>query len=194
MVHAVELPDFRIAERGSCSRLFLERGLSNFQDAALYVRALPYRRTSVPRDCMSVLREGCGTCSGKHALLASLAEEQAQPVDLLLGIFALGPQNSPRLAPILSAYELEFIPECHAYLRWKGRRLDFTGERFPLEPADAFLNEEQVAPAALAACKDVFHKRFLEEWLARSGLAARFDLQTLWAVREECIAALIGST
>ena len=52
--------------------------------AVTYIRRLPYGRNTDRSDILRVLREGKGTCSTKHALLACLAQEQGIPLELTL--------------------------------------------------------------------------------------------------------------
>jgi hypothetical protein len=52
---------------------FAARGVADFRAAGRYLQHLPYGRTADRADFVAVLREGRGTCSTKHALLAALA-------------------------------------------------------------------------------------------------------------------------
>lgn len=65
------LVQFDITPTGEVSREFLTHGLVHFRQAAQFVKQLPYGRNTDRSDYRLVLSEGRGTCSTKHALLAS---------------------------------------------------------------------------------------------------------------------------
>lgn len=188
----MQIPDFPIAPAGPVSQAFLALGCSRFDQAALHVRELPYGRLVTRGDFLAVLREGRGTCSGKHALLATLAEEQRQPVELWLGFFRQVPENSPRIAAVLNPAGLAWYPELHCYLKWQGQRLDFTGKGVPIDPKMALFDEQQIVPAQIETYKTDYHRRYLPGWIEREGLAGRFDAESLWKIREACINARSG--
>jgi hypothetical protein len=181
--------DFEIKPTGRLSQELLSRGIKTFASACQYVRALPYGRNSSRSNRLLVLTEKKGTCSGKHALLAELASEQEKPVELVLGIFRMTGQTTPPVQSILEQYELDYLPELHTYLRIDGSRLDFTGPENPIEPIFEFLVEKTIQPNDVETLKTNFHKDFLEDWLRSEGLDDRFDLESIWNIREECIAA-----
>jgi hypothetical protein len=183
------IPEFPIHDRGPVSRGFLAQGLDSFAKAAMHVRMLPYGRNSNRTDRILVLTEGRGTCSGKHALLAELAAEQGQPLELLLGFFRQAPENHPRVAAVLQKHGLAWYPEFHCYLRWQGQRLDFTGKSSPIEPDRELFDELVIRPDQVEEFKTEHHRHYLAEWLQREGLASRFDLAAIWAIREACIGA-----
>ena len=76
----------RLTSDGEISRLARSHGLGTFADAVQHVRSIPYGRISDRSDYRLVLREGRGTCSMKHALLAALAQENGLAVSLTLGV------------------------------------------------------------------------------------------------------------
>jgi hypothetical protein len=58
------------------------------------------------------------------------------------------------------------------------------------EPIDRFLHEEPITIDQIGAYKIDVHRRFLAEWITRSGVAQGRGLDDLWRIREACIAAL----
>ena len=168
----------------------MDRGISSFVEACEYVRLLPYGRNTNRTDRLLVLEEQCGTCSGKHALLAELALEHGQPIDLMIGIFRMTKYTHPQVSTILDQHNLEYLPELHTYFRIGGKRLDFTGIDSPIEPAVDFVTEKRIAPHQVEKFKTAFHKEYLGEWLkSTEGLAKRFNPDSIWRIREMCIAA-----
>jgi hypothetical protein len=67
---------------GPLSADIVARGANDLRAAGRYLQTLPYGRTADRADFRTVLREGKGTCSTKHALLASIADEQHLPTSI----------------------------------------------------------------------------------------------------------------
>ena len=118
--------------------LFQAAGIHDFAAAARHVLTLPYGRIADRRNLRLVLKEGRGSCTTKHALLAELACEQGIEVDLTLGIYEMSERNTPGVGRVLSAYGLEYMPEAHCYLRHESGRIDVTGVPAGAEPIDHF--------------------------------------------------------
>ena len=183
------LPDVPLAPRGPDSRALLARGLSRYRAAARYLHELPYGRNRDRADWRLVLPEGRGTCSTKHALLASVAAEQELDVALVVGIYDLCEANTPGVGVVLARHGLASLPEAHCYLRSGGQRIDVTRAVTPAEPIAHVHREWDIAPDEIGARKLALHRSFLADWLdARPELGLSPD--ELWAIREACIAAL----
>jgi len=179
-----DVPDLVIGE-GNISSLFKAKNLMSYHQACDYVWHLPYGRTSDPYNFESVLTEGKGTCSSKHALLKLLADEIGLDIELVMGIYPMKENNTPGVGVILEKSKFEYVPEAHCYLRYEGSRVDLT--RFGAEAAEEineFFTEVQLQPKELATVKAKIHRQFLVEKYGEG----EFDL--IWQVREACIAAL----
>ena len=72
-IGAEAIPNVALQTAGDTTTLFLARGIATLREAARYLWALPYGRVSNALQPDLVLHEGRGTCTTKHALLASLA-------------------------------------------------------------------------------------------------------------------------
>jgi len=176
---------------GSCelSREFLALGLEDYRASARFVHHLPYGRNADRADFRLVLTERRGTCSTKHALLAALAAEQKLPVHLTLGIYEMSERNTPGVGAVLDRHRLAHVPEAHCYLTYEGIRIDVTREAAdPKEPIARFLYEETIALSQIGEYKVAMHQRWMRKWVARE-LPNR-EWQSIWKIREECIAAL----
>jgi hypothetical protein len=138
-----------------------------------------------------VLTEQKGTCSSKHALLSILAEENAlQNVELIVGIYLLSAETNPQAAQVLAKYKLTNLPECHVYLRYKGKRFDFTFPSQSIAPIEnKIVREQRIEPQQVIDWKIVIHKDYLTRWLARNP-SIPYDLNQIWEIREEIIAHL----
>jgi len=186
------LPPVAFQPAGPLSTAISARGITDFQAAGRYLHALPYGRTADRADFRAVLREGKGTCSTKHALLAALAHEQALPVVLMLGIYAMHERNTPGVGAVLARSGLVSLPEAHCYLMYAGLRIDVTRSGAdPTEPSSQFLHEEAIAPAQIGAYKVTLHRHWLQDWVSNHREVLKgLDFEDVWRIREACIAAL----
>lgn len=83
------------------SGFFVDFPFANFPDACTFIKNLPYRRNADKADIFCVLKDGFGTCSSKHAFLKYYADECCIPeVQLMLEIFKMGAQNTPKVSPV----------------------------------------------------------------------------------------------
>jgi hypothetical protein len=163
-------------------------GFISFDQLAEHVRLLTYERTVNSQDPAAVLREGRGTCSSKHRLLAAVAQDSGRfDVKLMIGIYEMSEDNTPGVGSVLSAASITSIPEAHCYLSVQGDRLDFTGlAPGTLSPFTALIAESVVSPPDLTETKSRLHRQALDAWARAHGTTA----ELAWATREACIAAL----
>ncbi len=186
----MEPVNFTITTGKPISDHFLEMGIADFERATNYIRSLPYSRNSNKYDLTTVFADGCGTCGTKHALLKQLVEENEFPgVKLMLGIFKMDGNYSSKIAATLAKYKLDYMPEPHNYLSYYGELLDYT--TLKSKPDDFRKNlivELEIQPDQITDFKVSYHKEFLGKWLAENQLP--YDLDELWAIREQCIADL----
>src|SRR5216684_2180856 len=174
---------------GDISAAFIQTGSLDYRAAARFVSRLRYGRNSLARDPLVVLREGRGTCSTKHALLHRLATEQDLEIALVVGIYEMNAQNTPGVGGVLESYALASLPEAHCYLRFRGKRIDVTAENGGLRELKFFL-EEDIVPEQIGEYNAALHREFLKRWITEGNAAGPWDLEELWQIREECIAAL----
>jgi hypothetical protein len=177
---------------GEISDAFVQFGSLDYRAAARFVSRLPYGRNTIIHRPLAVLQEGRGTCSTKHALLRRLAIEQSLSVVLVLGIYEMHERNTPGVGSVLEKHGLESLPEAHCYLRFRESRIDVTRpiDADPPERITRFLHEEDITPEQIGDYKTAVHRQFLRRWMTESGNARRRDLDEVWRIREECIAAL----
>jgi hypothetical protein len=177
---------------GPLTTAVMARGLTDFRAAGHYLQRLSYGRTTPRADFTAVLRQGKGTCSTKHALLAALAQEQGFALVLTLGIYEMHERNTPGVGPVLERHGLVCLPEAHCYLTYEGERIDITrAGTDPAEPIVRFLHEEAITPAQIGGYKVARHRQFLRYWMASNAQAiGGRGFEALWKIREACIAAL----
>jgi hypothetical protein len=186
MMGVERLPDFALDAFGEVGLRFAALGITGYRDAARYVLGLPYGRNSDRSDWRLVLKERCGTCSTKHALLTELARENDRPVSLVLGIYEMDEINTPGVGPVLQRYRLRCVPEAHCHVVYEGTRVDLTRNVQGARPIDDFLYEEEIAPEQIGQYKVDKHRHFVRRWAEERGL----EFEQIWRVREECIVAL----
>ena len=172
------------------SDAFVQAAVLDYRAAARFVSYLPYGRNTNVSDPRIVMREHRGTCSTKHALLRRLAAEQHIDVVLVLGIYEMNERNTPGVGPTLQKYKLATLPEAHCYLRYRGNRIDVTREIDPPEAMTALLVEEDIDPEQIGDYKTTLHRQFLRQWISEAEAASGRELDEIWRIRQECIAAL----
>lgn len=182
----------RLTPGGLVSTAFLSLAQADLRAAGRYVCELPYGRNTRPDDPLAVLNERRGTCSTKHALLRRLAIEQGIDLVLMLGIYEMNERNTPGVGCVLQRHGLKALPEAHCYLRIGNKRIDVTRQRVrsDVEPISHFLHEEQIEPSQITIYKIGVHKTFLQQWVNERPSLGELSLASIWAIREECIAAL----
>jgi thiol-disulfide isomerase/thioredoxin len=180
--------NFEIKPCGEISNEFLGRGISTFQAACQFIASLPYGRNLDKTDLKTIFSDHCGTCSTKHALLKTLAQEnELEGITLVLGIFKMNAQNTPAIAETLKKYNLEFLPEAHTYLKFDNEIMDFTKSTSSASDFEKnLLLEVAITPNQISNYKVAFHKAFLKQWILENP-AVEYDLDALWRIREQCI-------
>lgn len=180
--------DFELTSDEIYSTAFRERGIRTFSDACTFIHELPYGRNANRSDFLLVLNEEKGTCSSKHALLASLALENGiGQVELIVGIFMMSSETNPSLGAFFSDKSYSSIPEAHCYLNYKGERFDFTALNFDKDKiAPKIVREQRIDPNQVSDWKIMIHKHYLEGWLKRNP-GIELSLDELWKDREEAI-------
>jgi hypothetical protein len=98
-------------------------------------------------------------------------------------------ENTPGVGGVLDKYRLASLPEAHCYLRYRGSRIDVTHTSSGRRELK-FFHEEEITPEQIVEYKISLHRQFLQQWIGENDLAGVRDLEVLWQIREECIAAL----
>ena len=178
------LPDADLDPGGPLSARFIAQGAWRYRDAARLVWGLPYGRPA-RSGLDAVLRDGRGTRSTKHALLAALADEAGLDVGLRLGLYLMDGQNTPGVGPVLRAHGLAAVPEAHCVLAVGDDRVDLArpGVR---PPVPEFVEEEAIRPDQVGAYERDWHRRRLGAWAEAHDL----DPAVVWAAREAAVARL----
>lgn len=184
------LPNFRISEKGSVSDRFRKKDIDTFHDAVRYINSLPYGRNRNPEKPFTIIVEGIGTCSTKHACLKILAEENnINSIELHVSIYAMNGVNTPSAGKVLKRYNLKYLLAAHTYLSYAGKRFDFThpGNNNNLWENDILI-EIPLDSDQIGDWKNTYHKSVLIDWIKRDKIP--YTLDEVWIIREKCIDTL----
>lgn len=185
------LPDKAI-ESGAVSDRFISLGIYRFLDACRYVHHLPYGYNSDRDDLMILFEEKMGSCTTKHAIIASLAEEASLPVAKKIGIYAMTEAIVTGTDKILKRYGLPYVPMVHCFLAFDRYRVDLTegNNNGKNRSIDNFLHVEQV-PANISAKEEYrcYRQALKEVVLARKEMQG-VEIKQILHAREEGLALL----
>ena len=181
------------AQAETLSALLIERGIATWDEAITHIRHLPYGRNVNRKDFSLVITEGKGTCSSKHAALKIIADENnIKGVQLILVMYKMTQENTPKIGDYIKKSGLSYIPEAHCYLQINGERLDYTAPASSINRIEnAILSETEIKPNQVCEWKVDFHKRFIKDW--RISEKIKMDFNAIWNVREKCIESLSNS-
>jgi hypothetical protein len=159
------LPDEPITDAGAIANKFLELGIDRFQAACDYVHQLPYGYNSDRDDLMILFKENMGTCTTKHAVVATLAVELNLPVTKHIGIYAMTETIVSNADEIVHRFGLPYVPMVHCFLQHDAHRVDLTeGNRNGKKCAiDDFLFTTLVAPDISAKQEYLLYRQTLEQ-------------------------------
>lgn len=180
--------DFEISGAGAVLKEVQQHGFNSFLKFAEFIRQLPYGRPTYANDILVPVKEGRGTCSSKHRLLAVVAHECGCPeIKLIVGLYEMSDQNTPGVGAVLAQKELDSVPEAHCYLQLDNQRYDFTGLDSGISsPFETLLQESIVSPKHLYEVKLALHQKAMRAWAESHALS----FEDAWEVREACIRAL----
>ncbi len=141
-------PNPIITNKGIISPTFINLGINTFWDACKYVHDVPYRYNSTTEDILILFKEGFGSCTTKHAVIATLGEELNIPVYKMIGIYAMTEDIVTGTNLILEKYHLPYLPMIHCFLIYDSYKVDLTdgnnnGKNRSIEE---FLFTEKVIP------------------------------------------------
>jgi hypothetical protein len=186
------LPESGITPVGIISKEFLKMNISSFHSACAYVHSMPYGYNAHRDDLMSLFNEGKGTCTTKHAVIASLAVELGLPVHKHVGIYAMTEALVSGANTILRKYTLPYLPMVHCYLVHESHRVDLTegnanGKNGSIEE---FFFSEKVSPIILAKEEYLLYRNVLKNQILTRRELDGVSIKTILQAREEGLALL----
>ncbi len=185
-------PNAAIEGEGTVSRAFDALGVSTFHDACRYVHHLPYGYNSDRDDLLILFKEKMGSCTTKHAVIATLAEELGLPVRKEIGIYAMTEAVVTGTDRILEAHKLPYLPMVHCYLTFDRHRVDLTeGNRNGKNTAiGTFLHTEAVIANISAKDEYLLYRRALKDRILLREELGGVDIKTVLRAREQGLALL----
>jgi hypothetical protein len=186
------LPDRAIAPPGDISNKFLELGISSFRAACQYVHALPYGYNSNRDDLMILFKEGRGSCTTKHAVVATLARELGLEIVKNIGIYPMTEELVTGTAAILKTYDLPYLPMIHCFLAHERYRVDLTegnanGKNGPI---DRLMVVVKVRPNISAKEEYLIYRQALKDNILKHEEFEGVRLKTVLMAREQGLALL----
>ena len=186
-------PDAAIRVSGPVSNKFLSLGIKGFIDACRYVHELPYGYNSDRDDLMILFKEKMGSCTTKHAAIATQAVESGLPIEKAIGIYAMTEEIVTGTGKILDQYGLPYVPMLHCFLVYRVYRVDLTegnnnGKKRSIED---FLYTEKVIPTITAKDEYLLYRRALKDnILVKDELKEKVDLKNILKAHEEGLTLL----
>lgn len=186
------LPNRIINDNGPVSEKFLALEIKSFTDACRHVHQIPYGYNSDRDDLMILFKENMGSCTTKHSVIATLAQELELPVHKTIGIYAMTEIIVTGTDKILNHYNLPFIPMVHCFLAYKTYRVDLTegnnnGKNRSIE---TFLYTQKVEANISAKNEYLLYRRVLQEILRTEIELKQIETKTILHAREDALKLL----
>ena len=183
------LPNFNLKPGEKLSDILIEKKIDTFHKAVKYVHKLSYGRNRVAENYWTIVSEGKGTCSTKHAFLTALANENnIYSIRLVLSMYFMSSTNTPKIAEVLNKYKLDHILEAHSCLCYGGMHYDYTFPNTLKKPWEtSMISEEYIDVDQIGEYKITQHKSLIDDWIKRDNIP--YTLDEIWSIREECIEA-----
>jgi hypothetical protein len=185
-------PNAAIKAAGPVSGKFLNLGIKGFIDACRYVHELPYGYNSDRDDLMILFREKLGSCTTKHAVIATLAAESGLPIEKVIGIYAMTEEIVTGSGKIIDQYGLPYVPMLHCFLVYREYRVDLTegnhnGKKRSIED---FLYTKKVIPYISAKDEYLLYRKALKDDILIHKELNGIALKNILKAREEGLVLL----
>jgi hypothetical protein len=192
MEHYTVFPDKKIQKTGPIAGTFLDLGIVRFRDACRYVHELPYGYNSDRDNPMILFEEKMGSCTTKHAVIATLAAELGIAIEKNIGIYPMTEGLVTGTRKILDRHGLPYLPMVHCFLVYRDRRVDLSqGNRNGKNgPIDDFLFTTQVEANISARDEYLLYRRGLENRILKREEMWSVELKTVLKAREEGLSLL----
>ena len=187
-----KLPEKEIRSRGPISDKFLTLGITSFKEACFYVHQIPYGYNTDKDNKYILFTEGKGSCTSKHGVVATLAEELGIPVFKNVGVYKFTEEISRGTRQILAKYDLPYIPMVHCFLVYDKFRFDLTegnknGKEMSIEE---FIQVNQVIPFITRKDEYLLFREIVKAKVLPSHEMHGVEMKTILQAREEAIKLL----
>jgi hypothetical protein len=186
------LPDAPIAGLGPMAKTFSDIGIPSFVEACRWVHELPYGYNSDRDDLMILFKEKMGSCTTKHAVIATLAAELGVAIEKSIGIYPMTEALVTGTQQILERYRLPYVPMVHCFLVCGEHRVDLSeGNRNGKNgPIDDFLYTEKVSATISGKDEYLLYRRALKDPILLRKELSGVDITSLLKAREEALSLL----
>jgi hypothetical protein len=185
-------PNPPIEKAGPISSKFLNMGIKAFHDACRHVHALPYGYNSNRDDLMILFKENKGSCTTKHAVIATLAAELGLKIEKHIGIYTMTEALVSGTRHILDRYHLPYLPMVHCFLVFQDDRVDLSegNQNGKNGPIDDFLCTAAVAANISAKDEYLLYRKALKAHILVRQELHGINLKTVLKAREDGLALL----
>lgn len=192
MEHYSVFPDKAITTDSTISKTFFDLGITGFREACRYVHELPYGYNSNRDDLMILFKENMGSCTTKHAVIATLAAELEIAINKSIGIYAMNDDLVTGTRNILETYNLPYLPMVHCFIEFGSHRVDLSeGNRNGKNgPINEFLYTEKVAACISAKDEYLLYRNALTNRILTRPELQGIYMKTILKAREEGLALL----
>jgi hypothetical protein len=180
-------PNKVIVNAGAISNHFFSSGINNFLDACDYVHNLPYGYNSDRDDLMILFKEKMGSCTTKHAVIATLAAELDLPINKSIGIYPMTEAIVTGTIKILNKYDLPYVPMIHCFLEYGKQRVDLTegNHNGKNQSIDIMFYTEKVQPNIPAKQEYLIYRQALKDHILCRQELQRVGIKRILHAREE---------
>jgi len=156
------------------------------------VHDLPYGYNSDRDDLMILFEENMGSCTTKHAVIATLAAKLEVAIDKYIGIYAMTEDLVTGTEKILERYRLPYLPMVHCFLVYKNHRVDLSeGNRNGKNgPIDDFLYTEGVAANISGRDEYLLYRRALKDHILPREELRGVKMKNILRAREKGLSLL----
>lgn len=186
------LPDGEIKSKGDISDKFLELGITSFKEAAIYVQNMDYGYNTNKDDRMILFKEKCGSCTTKHAVIASLAEELDIPLYKNVCVYKFTEEITTGAAEIIKKYNIPYVPMVHCFLVYENLKFDLTEGNYngKKRAIDDYIHAEKVDPFISRDDEYRLYRKILKEHVMPSSEMKGIKERLVLKAREESIILL----
>jgi hypothetical protein len=185
-------PDKTIRKSGPIADTFKDLGITTLWEACRYVQDLPYGYNTDRDDLMILFKEKMGSCTTKHAVIATLADELGTAIEKSIGIYPMTEALVTGTERVIEKYGLPYLPMVHCFLEYQDHRVDLSeGNRNGKNgPIDDFLYTEKVVPNISGRDEYRLYRTALAEHILPLPELCAVEVKTILKAREEGLALL----
>ncbi len=172
--------------------IFIKRNIQNFHDACQYVHNLPYGYNSDRDDLLILFKENFGSCTTKHAVIATLSQELGLPIQKAMVVYAMTEQLVSGSQAILDAYNLPYVPMIHCLLTYEDYRVDLTegNQNGKNHPIVDLLSSHPVAAHISAKDEYRLYRQALEDLVRTKPELQGISIKRILKARQEGLVLL----